>query len=113
MTLRLSTILNGERRHWPLAASPVRIGRASSNAVQLLDGTVSKEHAELASTPDGWTIRDLGSRNGTRVNGREATSPLKFAGGDRLEIGHVILEVSSGDPMEHTHFTTSENVDSA
>ncbi|MEQ1832806.1 MAG: SpoIIE family protein phosphatase [Candidatus Eisenbacteria bacterium] len=114
MTLRLSTTLNGERRQWPLDAGPLRIGRASANRVQLLDGTVSKEHAELVSGVEGWTIRDLGSRNGTRVNGREATTPLKLSAGDRLEVGHVLLDVSADDDnFERTRFTTSEHVDSA
>jgi pSer/pThr/pTyr-binding forkhead associated (FHA) protein len=69
MTLRLSTTVQGETRTWPLENSPIRIGRGSANAVQILDATVSKEHAELLEHTGKWTIRDLGSRNGTRVNG--------------------------------------------
>ena len=113
MTLRLSSTLNGERRQWPLDESPARIGRASGNRIQLLDGTVSKEHAELVSGVDGWTVRDLGSRNGTRVNGREATTPLKLGAGDRLEIGYVVIEVSADDDLERTRFSTSEHIGSS
>ena len=113
MTLQLSTSLNGEQRQWPLETPPVRIGRASGNAVQLLDGTVSKEHAELTLDGEHWVVRDLGSRNGTRVNGREATSPLAVAAGDRLEIGHVLLSVSAAGDNSRTHFSTSEHVGSS
>jgi sigma-B regulation protein RsbU (phosphoserine phosphatase) len=113
MTLTLTTTLNGELRRWPLESGPVRIGRASANAVQVLDGTVSREHAELVSGPTGWTVCDLGTRNGTRVNGREATTPLPLVPGDRLEIGHVLLEVAGGEDSAHTRFTTSEHVGSA
>lgn len=112
MRLRLSTTLNGEHRQWPLESGPVRIGRASGNGVQLLDGTVSKEHAELAPSVDGWTVRDLGSRNGTRVNGHEATTPLPVGVGDRLEIGHVVLDIARGEDLDRTRFATTEHVGS-
>ncbi len=113
MSLRLSTTLNGETREWPLESSPFRVGRASGNAVQLLDGTVSKEHAEFTLEGERWFVRDLGSRNGTRVNGREATSPLAVGAGDQLEIGHVLLVVSPGDDAAHRRFSTSEHVGSS
>ena len=113
MSLRLSATLNGENRQWLLESSPVSLGRASGNAIQVLDGTVSKEHAELSLTGDRWTIRDLGSRNGTRVNGRDAISALPIAAGDRVEVGHVLLTVSEGLRDDTTRFTTSEHVGSA
>ena len=113
MSLRLTTTLQGETRHWPLAASPARIGRGSLNAIQVLDATVSKEHAELLEQGGHWTIRDLGSRNGTRVNGREATAALPIAAGDRLEVGQVQLTVSDGTQSVPSRFTTSENVGSS
>jgi len=113
MSLRLSTTLNGENRQWMLERSPVSLGRASGNAIQVLDGTVSKEHAELALTGDRWTIRDLGSRNGTRVNGRDAISALPIAAGDRVEVGHVLLTVSESARDDTTRFTTSEHVGSS
>src|SRR5580765_8644753 len=113
MSLRLSATLNGENRQWLLERSPVSLGRASGNAIQVLDGTVSKEHAELSLAGDRWTIRDLGSRNGTRVNGRDAISALPIAAGDRVEVGHVLLTVSEGLRDDTTRFTTSEHVGSA
>jgi sigma-B regulation protein RsbU (phosphoserine phosphatase) len=113
MSLRLSTTLNGEVRQWVLEHSPMGLGRASGNAIQVLDGTVSKEHAELVLAGDRWTIRDLGSRNGTRVNGRDAQTPLPIAAGDRVEVGHVLLTVSEGAREDTTRFTTSEHVGSS
>jgi len=113
MSLRLSTTLNGEVRQWVLEHSPVSLGRASGNVIQVLDGTVSKEHAELALAGERWTIRDLRSRNGTRVNGRDAQAPLPIAAGDRVEVGHVMLTVSEGLRDDTTRFTTSEHVGSA
>jgi pSer/pThr/pTyr-binding forkhead associated (FHA) protein len=50
------------------------------------DPTVSTRHAELVRVDDGWAIRDLGSRNGTRVNGWLATEEPLHAG-DTLTLG--------------------------
>ena len=113
MPLRLSTTLNGEVRQLVLERSPVSLGRASGNTFQLLDSTVSKAHAELALAGERWTIRDLGSRNGTRVNGRDAVGPLPIAPGDRIEVGHVLLSVSENERDEVTRFSTSEHVGSS
>jgi serine phosphatase RsbU (regulator of sigma subunit) len=60
----------------------------------LPDGTVSKEHAEIVRVGDEWRVRDLGSRNGTRVNGQAAREALPIRSGDQLEIGQVLLEVT-------------------
>ncbi len=114
MSLRLRTTLQGEAREFRLEQFPARLGRASGNAVQLLDGTVSKEHAEIAQDGARYTIRDLGSRNGTRVNGRDATQPQPLAPGDRLEVGHLFFEVlPPDDDLFKTRFATNEMVGSA
>jgi len=113
MVLRLSASVNGEPREWLLEKSPVRLGRASGNPIQLLDGTVSKEHAELFLEGGRWSVRDLGSRNGTRVNGREAQVPLAVGPGDRVEVGHVLLQVTEVKGDDGTRFSTSEHVGSA
>ncbi len=114
MALHLSVTLSGETRTWPLEGGPVRIGRGSGNQVQLLDATVSKEHAELAEQGGRWSIRDLGSRNGTRVNGRDATEALVVARGDRIEVGHVMLQVEeAGHPAGGSRVVTSEHVGSS
>jgi hypothetical protein len=54
-------------------AETVRIGRASTNAIVVNDDIVSGEHFELRSSDDGWEILDLGSRNGTYVDGERVT----------------------------------------
>jgi hypothetical protein len=61
--------------------------------VHLPDATVSKTHAEIVRAGDGWLIRDLGSRNGTRVNGVDAVEPTAIRDGDLLEIGKVMVRV--------------------
>jgi serine phosphatase RsbU (regulator of sigma subunit) len=99
MTLRLSANHNGENRTWAIDQSPAGVGRSSRNAIHLPDATVSKEHAELSRDGTRWRVRDLGSRNGTRVNGRDATDPTVLAPGDWIEVGHVMLRVAEEKPQ--------------
>jgi signal transduction histidine kinase len=78
-------------RHFPLEPRVTRIGRDSSCEVRLLDSEASRAHAELRPTAEGgFALIDLGSSNGTLVNGRVvAHHPL--ASGDRIEIGGSLL----------------------
>lgn len=70
----------------------ITIGKASSNDVALTeDGRLSRLHAVLERFEAGWCIRDLGSRNGTWVNGRRIwdTHPLRT--GDEVVVGQTTL----------------------
>ncbi len=55
--------------YFPLSDEKNIIGRAAGSAVHLPDQSVSRNHAELEKTDAGWMVRDLGSKNGTFVNG--------------------------------------------
>jgi hypothetical protein len=84
-----SLMVPGGRRV-PLGNEPVAIGRLESCAVMLDDPTVSRNHAEVRRDGDGFELIDLGSRNGTRVNGVGITRQHLFDGDDVL-IGAVPL----------------------
>ena len=60
MNFQLSVTLGADRKTFPLDRDAVRIGRASQNAIQIADPTVSKEHAEITRDGERFTIRDLG-----------------------------------------------------
>lgn len=62
------------------------VGRADSADVMLDDFTVSRRHAELTRTPEGWQLRDVGSLNGTYVN-RVLIDAAVLQGGDEVQIG--------------------------
>jgi len=51
------------------------------------DSNVSREHAQMRRTSDGWKILDLGSTNGTKVNGRKIDAEQLLVNGDELLFG--------------------------
>ncbi len=75
-----------ERERISITRTPIVIGRQSSNDVVLSDPNVSRRHAELRRNDGTWTLVDLGSTNGTTVNGRPAPEHT-LRDGDRLGFG--------------------------
>ena len=74
------------------------IGRSSRCDLTLADESISRNHAELILGPDGWTLRDLDSRNGIEVNGRRV-SQRALRDGDQLKIGSVAMQCEiTGSP---------------
>lgn len=69
-----------------LSGDLTTIGRSDTADVMLDDVTVSRRHAEVSRTPQGWQLRDVGSLNGTYVN-RERIDSVVLAGGDEVQIG--------------------------
>ncbi len=70
----------------------VTVGAEDSNRVCLADdGTVSRLHAVVENYGSGWAVRDLGSRNGTYINGRRVLGEQALHPGDELRIGKTRL----------------------
>lgn len=74
-----------------LEGDRVRVGRQATCGVVLQDPNVSREHAQLRRGPSGWTVLDLGSTNGTRINGRGASGEQLLASGDEIAFGSVTV----------------------
>ena len=75
----------------PVTGQRMTAGRLSSCNVTLQDSTVSREHAAFVRRGETWWVVDLGSTNGTRVNGVQAAEQ-PIAPGDRVELGDAVVE---------------------
>ncbi len=78
----------------PLVQSPFRIGRGETCHLRPNSEQVSREHAEFTLTVDKVFVRDLGSRNGTLVNGKAVTEPYSLKDRDLVTVGHLTFAVS-------------------
>jgi hypothetical protein len=82
------------RRPLPLqfprgSAEQFSIGRDASCDLAIADMTVSRRHATLERTQDGWLLTDLESTNGTRVNGWRVRGKVKVTPGDLISFGNA------------------------
>ena len=84
-------LLVAEGKRYAVGPGGATIGRSRECDIVLADTNVSRRHAELRPLGDGWTITDLGSTNGVRVNGRDvrANEPHGLNAGDQVEVGTV------------------------
>jgi hypothetical protein len=78
-----------------LEGATVLIGRATDATVRVNDSSVSRRHAEIRPAGSGWTIVDLGSTNGTRVNGAPITE-RRLEDGDTIAVGDATLRYEAG-----------------
>lgn len=79
-------------RRLPVPPGEALIGRGGAAALRVPDESASREHALLSFDPDSgtWSVEDLHSTNGTRVNGRRVrSSPLRD--GDEIQVGSTRL----------------------
>jgi hypothetical protein len=88
----------------PLTGQRVTLGKASTNLVSLEhDETVSRLHAVFENLGSGWSIRDLGSRNGTYLNGERISAERVMRSGDEVRVGKsrmLFWEVKDAGPRE-------------
>jgi hypothetical protein len=82
-----SAIVVVDGRRMMVGRTGAVIGRSRDCDIVLADANVSRRHAEILPTEGGWSIGDLGSTNGTAVNGRRIRGAVSLSGGDRIEIG--------------------------
>jgi pSer/pThr/pTyr-binding forkhead associated (FHA) protein len=95
----------------PLGGERVTVGKASANLVSLKDdSTVSRFHAVLENLGSAWSIRDVGSRNGTYLNGEKISAERVLRSGDELRVGNsrlIFWQVKQADETTNTEATVS------
>ena len=75
-----------------LDSAPLSVGRSSDNDIELVnDGFASARHARFQPRRDGVWLEDIGSTNGTFVNGAKLSKPQRLARGDLVRIGETEL----------------------
>jgi hypothetical protein len=89
------SIVGADGRRHPLTDQPLTIGRATDATIRVSDTSVSRRHAEVRPSAGGWTIVDLGSTNGTRVNGTPVTERT-LEDGDTITVGDAALRFEAG-----------------
>ncbi|MGI8615879.1 MAG: FhaA domain-containing protein [Actinomycetota bacterium] len=82
---------DGDERTVALTSDTVTIGRLADCDVVLDDKGASRKHAQLKLRDGTWTLTDLGSTNGTRLNGQTVQS-RELADGDKITIGTTVIE---------------------
>lgn len=80
----------------------ISIGRSESSDIVLTDGSISRQHAQLERTGDGWQVRDLGSENGTYLGGKPLLPdiPEEWSSFQPLRIGAYYLHLKLGKNRE-------------
>ncbi len=92
----------GAKRALPPPVATLVIGRGDEATWVILDEDLSRTHAEIRRGWDGVTVRDLDSKNGTRIDGSAITQPTPLRDGMAIQLGNVVLRFR--DPAErHLH----------
>ncbi|MBX7098609.1 MAG: FHA domain-containing protein [Myxococcaceae bacterium] len=85
-------------QEFPLDGDEVVIGRAAENAVSIADTSVSRKHVLLRRTEAGWAASDMGSGNGTMVNGVTISEETPLSSGDVITLGDSELQLVEDAP---------------
>jgi DNA-binding NtrC family response regulator len=81
----------GARRLAPIGTTPLLVGRSNTNDVVLEDERISSRHLRVWCEGDEIHLRDLGSRNGTRVNGQAISGERVVGPDDEIELGRALV----------------------
>jgi hypothetical protein len=84
----------------PGTGTTFTIGRRNDCDLRIADLSVSRLHARLDRAEDGWLLTDLGSHNGTRVNGWLVREPVPVRAGDVLQFGTASLVIQACESQD-------------
>jgi pSer/pThr/pTyr-binding forkhead associated (FHA) protein len=90
----------GEPREYPLAQQEFLIGRGADCDLRLRSSSISRHHCLIRSENDGLTLVDLGSSNGTFLNGTRVRSQAELKTGDEIRLDKYAFVIDLGDQPE-------------
>src|SRR5713101_3418671 len=94
---RLISIGSSDSSEYQLSKQTVTIGSHRSNDLVIDDSTVSRRHATITRKTGGFEIADLGSTNGTLVNGKRVRVPVALGRGDEIKFGSARYRFAAAD----------------
>jgi sigma-B regulation protein RsbU (phosphoserine phosphatase) len=110
MDYTLVGVVDNREVRFPLAEGKHLVGRADDAGFQLAQANVSRRHAEIEVNGDKVVVRDLGSHNGTHVNGEEIVGDVPLRLGDRLELANLTFRVEGPINVGKTRDPLKANV---
>ena len=99
-------------RRFPVHSEPFIVGRQSDSSLCLPKGCISKNHAEIrfGSSSNLLILNDLGSTNGTYVNGQQISGPTEVFPGDIIQFATIVFRVGTDDSQSSGSHTVAEDV---
>lgn len=85
---------------YPLGDRQLMLGRGDDCDIRIQDNSVSRRHAKIEASADGYYVNDLGSTNGTFVNDRQLDGSWHLQDGDYLRVGNCIYRYLTGGNIE-------------
>ncbi len=99
--------LRYEGTRFPIRRGETLIGRSAYCSIVISDASVSREHAALRLAEDALVVADLGSRNGTFVNGERVAETRPLTPGDTIVLGRALLQVLGADEVPRSKMHTT------
>jgi pSer/pThr/pTyr-binding forkhead associated (FHA) protein/tetratricopeptide (TPR) repeat protein len=95
---RIVHVENGASREIVLSHEAVTVGRAARHTIPTMDSRASRDHFKVELSGAGWVVTDLGSRNGTMVNGALLAGQKTLSNGDTISIGEAQFRFVDDEP---------------
>jgi serine phosphatase RsbU (regulator of sigma subunit) len=110
MDLVLVGMVDGHELRYVLSEGAHVMGRADDAGIKLAQASVSRRHAEIVVSSRGVIVRDLGSHNGTKLNGVPVTGDSSVHLGDTVDVANVSFRVESPDGAGMSIFNESQTL---
>ncbi len=97
----------------PLVGEAISIGRASDCSIPIKDRYLSRKHAEIIAAGNTWILKDLGSANGTYLNGSRVERDEQLKTGDRIRLGDTEIVFETSDRSTDRFIAVADNTNAS